>query len=455
MIGNPRAKAYNDHNVYLLGAGFGADAGLPLIKDFMNRMRDAAAWLEAQGGREREREAIARVLEFRLRASAAAHRVPLDVENVEELFSLASASGDEDLARAMPLAIGATLEYARETAKPVDEWHRFQIGVLNLPDWKAPSSWASPLPYVGVQINQGVRKGRWHSCPPYDFYVGVMSGYFGTGGRDRRDTIITFNYDLLIEETLGSLGVAFHYGCKIALDELVEAPSFEPGRGRLSVLKLHGSLNWVSTDDYGARRVPEVPVDEVVRGPTEFERKGWGGPGVPQFVVYSDYCKVLKQNLPPLLLPPSWRKPLAGALSEVWDAAVSAVRTATNVIILGYSIPQTDIHFKYLLAAGLQDNISLRKVFFVNPALRDENQRRTLEERLLGISGLFRPELREQGVIELIAADAREFFTGPHDISARESYRERIGRPLNPETYTGDDAPFRFSDRPESLGSWR
>jgi hypothetical protein len=88
-------KAHNDHNVYILGAGFTAEAGLPLIKDFMNRMRDTAAWLEIQGGREREQKAISRVLEFRLRAAAAAHRVPLNVENIEELFSLASASAGE------------------------------------------------------------------------------------------------------------------------------------------------------------------------------------------------------------------------------------------------------------------------------------------------------------------------------------------------------------------------
>ena len=69
-------KAYNDHNVYILGAGFAAEAGLPLIKDFMNQMRDASAWLEAQGGRGHEEEAIGRVLEFRLKAAAAAQRIP-------------------------------------------------------------------------------------------------------------------------------------------------------------------------------------------------------------------------------------------------------------------------------------------------------------------------------------------------------------------------------------------
>ena len=44
MTDNQLTKAYNDQNVYILGAGFSAEAGLPLIKDFMNRMRDAAAW---------------------------------------------------------------------------------------------------------------------------------------------------------------------------------------------------------------------------------------------------------------------------------------------------------------------------------------------------------------------------------------------------------------------------
>jgi hypothetical protein len=30
-------------------------------------------------------------------------------------------------------------------------------------------------------------------------------------------------------------------------------------------------------------------------------------------------------------------------------------------------MPHTDEHFKYLLAAGLKENISLRRIFFVNP----------------------------------------------------------------------------------------
>jgi hypothetical protein len=38
----PRA---GNSNVYLLGAGFSADAGLPTIADFLNQMRDSTDWL--------------------------------------------------------------------------------------------------------------------------------------------------------------------------------------------------------------------------------------------------------------------------------------------------------------------------------------------------------------------------------------------------------------------------
>ncbi len=452
-------RTYNDSNVYILGAGFGVEAGLPLIKDFMNRMRDASAWLEGQSGREREQEAISRVLEFRLRAAAAAHRVPLNVENIEELFSLASASGDEELAAAMPVAIAATLDYARQTAKPLERPQWPQIGVVNQPGWQQPRTWEEPLDYVRKGMEQGDRKGSWYSCPPYDFYVGMMAGYFNKGGPDRRDTIITFNYDLLLEESCRSLGIPVSYGFQVSKDESAQNFVVSENDVVTQILKLHGSMNWAnfaehlfSPQEKARRRQPFVLGKEEDWENTE----GWPGPRV-----FGDYSDLRKSGLSPLLLPPTWRKDLGTDqysrmdFSSVWDAAVAALRTATNIIILGYSVPNTDQHFRYLIAAGLQDNISLRKIFFVNPALADEAEAAVLKNRLFGPGGLFRPELQEQGIVELLPVDTREFFTGPHDIYAGDPYRVRIDRPINPRNCTAADAPFRFSDRPENLGaSW-
>jgi hypothetical protein len=132
MTEHRTSKVYNDRNVYILGAGFSAEAGLPVIKDFMNRMRDAGAWLTEQKEREREVKAIERVLAFRLRAAAAAYRIPVDIENVEELFSLASASAGDRLGEDLALAIAATLDFCRSTAKDLDEHQYFSIGALGL-----------------------------------------------------------------------------------------------------------------------------------------------------------------------------------------------------------------------------------------------------------------------------------------------------------------------------------
>jgi hypothetical protein len=52
---------------------------------------------------------------------------------------------------------------------------------------------------------------------------------------------------------------------------------------------------------------------------------------------------------------------------------VRALRLATRVVIIGFSMPRTDMHFKYLLAAGLKENISLRKIVVIDPALSGEN----------------------------------------------------------------------------------
>jgi hypothetical protein len=102
----------NDHNVYILGAGFSVDGGMPLVQSFMARMRDSLGSLSDQR-RNREIEAIKQVLQFRLEAAGAAHRTPFDPDNIEELFSLASAENYDALEEHMRLAIAATLDHCK------------------------------------------------------------------------------------------------------------------------------------------------------------------------------------------------------------------------------------------------------------------------------------------------------------------------------------------------------
>jgi len=169
----------NDHNVYILGAGFSVEGGPPLVADFMNAMRDSVEWLQAKK-RETEAEAVRKVLDFRLKAASAAYRAHLDVENIEELFSLAAASEGNELAQDVTLAIAATLDFAQT---------RTQMQKLRL---YAPSRLAN-TPGDWDWSGEELSKRHGYYVPYYDFYAGIMGGYFGGGRPAQRDTIVTFN----------------------------------------------------------------------------------------------------------------------------------------------------------------------------------------------------------------------------------------------------------------------
>jgi hypothetical protein len=62
----------------------------------------------------------------------------------------------------------------------------------------------------------------------------------------------------------------------------------------------------------------------------------------------------------PVLVPPTWNKTeYSEYLSPVWRAAAVELTEAKNIFIIGYSLPKTDLFFKYLFSIGT-----------INPALR-------------------------------------------------------------------------------------
>ena len=315
---------HNNHNVYILGAGFSRLRGLPLIGDFMVMMRDALQY-HSSLGHQRECKAIEAVLEFRLRASSAAYRVQIDLENIEELFSLASASTSQ-MEDSIRLAIAATLDYANETAgSKTAQFNGSEDDVGRKNGWLFNKS----------QFDES--RGSW-IAPAYSYIVRSLLGHWDDVGRSSENTFITLNYDTVLEDALGSLGVSYSLG----FDERSKSKDSSV----VEVLKLHGSVNW--TIPKGAR----TKID-----------------------VLPDYRAVVDAGLTPQLIPPTWKKDSRGAFNDIWDRSLRALTGATRVVVIGFSIPATDQHFKYLLAAGLQENYSLREIVFVNPEIEMVKER--------------------------------------------------------------------------------
>lgn len=348
----------NDHNVYILGAGFSRDAGLPLISNFLDKMRDSHAFLREKGY-DREADAVERVLAFRLQAASSAFRVRLDVENIEELFSLASAMPANSMATDVIYAIMGTLYYSVYGSISLRDKQTFadlKPGVTAPGKWKRRED-AQYVPQANILPCY---------AELYTLYVAILLGHFSEPRPERLNTIITFNYDLIVEGALQVLGLGTDYGfgnkISVQYDLKSRAALVPPGLPKVSLLKLHGSSNWVAS-------------------PTK-------GGGNQELQVFRTYAEGRKSGNAPLIVPPTWRKTFGDVLGSVWDKAVEAISAATRVVIIGFSAPRTDAHFKYLLAAGLQSNISLRQVDVVSPDAGDSGfQGRMAEIFAAGTSG--------------------------------------------------------------------
>ena len=197
---------------------------------------------------------------------------------------------------------------------------------------------------------------RTYRLTRYEYYAGVLAGQLCAETNSQANTIITFNYDLLLEHSLDSLGWEYNYASPGAVavqnqTRTEEAYSDAP----LRILKPHGSVNWGIESGNTTR-------------------------------VHGSYSDLLQSGDDLLIMPPTWRKEFGGILDDVWEASILALREATRVIVIGFSFSENDPYLKYLLAAGLQDNISLRQFVLVDPEVEDVEERlfRTLHRKRLG-----------------------------------------------------------------------
>ncbi|MHB8539969.1 MAG: SIR2 family protein [Candidatus Acidiferrales bacterium] len=335
-------ESITDRNVYVLGAGASADAGAPLIKNFLdcsrNLLDDPFSGLE-----DFEREHFRQVFHFRRAMAQAREKVNMDLDDIEQLFGLAEMSHrlqntSESLAirNSMVYVIAKTLQSSIDARKS----HRAALSVQYNKNFSNQLFDGGLRPFAEEPERFRV------DC--YDFFAGLASGVFDDQRKRafRKDTIITFNYDLVVEHALRRYGIEADYG----LDNL-EDKSGGNRQERFHLLKLHGSTNWGICASCKQRIV--ILPEKVTDSPSEFRNLRCSCRGTDHFV--------------PLLIPPSWDKSgYADIIAPIWSRAVHELKSATRICIIGYSIPETDAFFKYLLTMALAENHQLYKMIVVD-----------------------------------------------------------------------------------------
>lgn len=270
-------------DVYLLGAGFSSDAGVPTMKNFLDALKRLAA--EKPPGREKR------------------------------LFE-------------------NTLDFARQEGETHIE--KLLVKALNKPVFD-DLVWTFAL--TVNQMSAAYCRGQSKRA---DWYRNFARLLCETGAR-----VITFNYDLVLEEMLTChTRCSYDYGLRFDAqsEKNVSPPS---GKKAIALYKLHGSVSFLFCAQCGF-------LMNAARHAVSLELAP---------------CPRCGRKLAPLLLPPTFRKPWEfgrHVLQELWEKANVLFETGTRFIVGGLSFNTPDMDIKNRFLRGIKSNPHVREIVLVN-----------------------------------------------------------------------------------------
>ena len=266
---------------------------------------------------EQERLWFESVLMYRRRVEALNGCVNFNLDNLENLFGLLDmeaslTSADDFLVAVSRAALVFTLVKTLElTRSPIRD---------------------PLLGHITAAQNEGnreeARRGTKDPAHPLRHYA-MFAEKLRT-----HDAVVTFNYDTVLEESLLASSIGPDYG----FGEFV----WPKVTSSIPVLKLHGSVN--------------------------FKEKSNGEVEVVDFELLHETTSAYYDGGTPLLVPPTWNKgALTSIIQTIWQEAARRLRNAARIIFIGYSLSETDLSFRYLLANSFLANQRLPEVLVFDP----------------------------------------------------------------------------------------
>jgi len=152
-----------------------------------------------------------------------------------------------------------------------------------------------------------------------------------------RDTVISFNYDIVFELSVPA-NTSWHYGGVVENHKRIS----------VKVLKPHGSINW-EADKQGAittKSASSLPTNPVVVAPTHLKFVVRPDPNSGQVRGYINQSK---------------------QVDAVWGSMEKEMREAKSWIFIGYSFPSSDLYFSSVLRSALAVRNEWPSVVVVNP----------------------------------------------------------------------------------------
>jgi hypothetical protein len=339
-----------ESTVYILGAGASREAGLPLTTELVNLIIDEnrklpLKWFLEPADVDTTREFINGLI----KSEALLRRSGLNPLNVEEILNLAS-----------------TAELL-EIPLPYPNRHLIEGRIVR-----------EYVTWLILLVLESLTRDRLPAS--YRRFAKLIRA---------TDSIITLNYDLVVESFLRRRFGCFNY-CLGLQPEQIESPSMRIDEG-VHLLKLHGSINWREcTDTNGSTKPPcgKFFIYEAHSLPAY-------GYGVARV------CNCGIGSLRTKIIPPVFLKLSTDAiLRSIWRTSVYDLRKANRLIIIGYSLPSYDVAVQEMIRLACMANQDL-EVIICNPDLGVRNNYKFLEKR-----GFKFYDVPFSGVVDLLEASS-------------------------------------------------
>lgn len=179
------------------------------------------------------------------------------------------------------------------------------------------------------------------------------------------DAIISLNYDLIVDNSMRYTNQAPFYGFAVR-----QYLNYEPSTSRLTkvtsrfaararedsqdsrtLLKLHGSLNWLYCPSCRA-----IDVTPGTKGAVYIfrEHSHRGGSTL--------VCRECKVPYEAYIVTPSFLKNYSDRyLRQIWQRAEDRLSRASQIVFIGYSLPDADIVFRAMISRALYRNPKIQK----------------------------------------------------------------------------------------------
>lgn len=175
--------------------------------------------------------------------------------------------------------------------------------------------------------------------------------------RDVEPYVISLNYDVIIDNTMFSLGDK-HQGMRLpdyGVDIATERYANFRARGTFGrLLKIHGSLNWLYCEK--CKRL-DLFVSEGMRTAKALDELYNTVPFNDAYSCRGTRCRNYPQCdgfISPILITPTYVKDYENPhIEKVWKEAEAAMKKADRAVIIGYSLPTDDVEVAMLFKQGL------------------------------------------------------------------------------------------------------